>query len=57
MVATAGLSLGEYTALVYAGAMAFEDGLKVVQARGRAMQAAAEASPSGMVSACEVVRA
>jgi [acyl-carrier-protein] S-malonyltransferase len=50
VVAAAGLSLGEYTALVYAGAMTFEDGLRVVQARGRAMQAAAEASPSGMVS-------
>jgi [acyl-carrier-protein] S-malonyltransferase len=42
--------VGEYTALVYAGAMTFEDGLRVVQARGRAMQAAAEATPSGMVS-------
>lgn len=47
---TAGLSLGEYTALVFAGAMSFEDGLKVVQRRGQAMQAAAEATPSGMVS-------
>ena len=50
VVATAGLSLGEYTALVYAGAMSFDDGLKVVRARGCAMQAAAEATPSGMVS-------
>lgn len=50
VVAAAGLSLGEYTALVYAGAMTFDDGLKVVQARGRAMQDAAEAMPSGMVS-------
>jgi [acyl-carrier-protein] S-malonyltransferase len=50
VVATAGLSLGEYTALVFAGALSFEDGLKVVQARGRAMQDAAEATPSGMVS-------
>jgi [acyl-carrier-protein] S-malonyltransferase len=50
VVATAGLSLGEYTALVYAGAMTFDDGLKVVQARGRAMQDAAVATPSGMVS-------
>src|SRR5687767_486176 len=45
---TAGLSLGEYTAMVFAGALSFPDGLKVVQARGKAMQAAAEATPSGM---------
>ena len=48
--ATAGLSLGEYTALVFAGALSFDDGLQVVQARGRAMQAASEATPSAMVS-------
>ncbi len=47
---TAGLSLGEYTALVFAGAMSFEDGLRVVQQRGEAMQAAADATPSGMAS-------
>ncbi|MDB5384432.1 MAG: fabD [Planctomycetaceae bacterium] len=47
---TAGLSLGEYTALVFAGAMSFADGLRVVQKRGQAMQAAANATPSGMVS-------
>jgi [acyl-carrier-protein] S-malonyltransferase len=46
----AGLSLGEYTALVFAGAMSFEDGLRVVQRRGQAMQAAADATASGMVS-------
>lgn len=46
----AGLSLGEYTALVFSGAMSFEDGLRVVQRRGQAMQAAADATPSGMVS-------
>jgi [acyl-carrier-protein] S-malonyltransferase len=51
VVATAGLSLGEYTALVFAGAMSFADGLAVVRERGRAMQAAAVATPSGMVSA------
>ncbi len=47
---TAGLSLGEYTALVFAGALSFEDGLKVVQQRGRAMQDASDATSSGMVS-------
>lgn len=47
---SAGLSLGEYTALVFSGAMSFEDGLRVVQRRGQAMQAAADATPSGMVS-------
>ncbi|MBW3543074.1 MAG: ACP S-malonyltransferase [Planctomycetes bacterium] len=47
---SAGLSLGEYTALVFAGAMTFEEGLRVVQRRGEAMQAAADATPSGMVS-------
>lgn len=51
VVATAGLSLGEYTALVFAGAMTFADGLAIVRERGRAMQNAAEATPSGMVSA------
>lgn len=50
VVCAAGLSLGEYTALTYAGSLTFEDGLKVVDARGKAMQAAAEATPSGMVS-------
>lgn len=50
VAAAAGLSLGEYTALVYSGALTFDAGLKVVQARGRAMQAAADATPSGMVS-------
>lgn len=46
----AGLSLGEYTALVFAGAMDFETALKVVRRRGQLMQAAAVASPSGMTS-------
>jgi [acyl-carrier-protein] S-malonyltransferase len=49
-VATAGLSLGEYTALVFAGVMEFEVGLRLVQERGSAMQDAADAQPSGMVS-------
>lgn len=48
--AAAGLSLGEYTALVFAGVMDFESGLALVQERGAAMQDAADATPSGMVS-------
>src|SRR6187455_3670309 len=48
--AAAGLSLGEYTALVFAEVMSFEDGLRVVQERGRAMQDAADTVPSSMVS-------
>ena len=48
--AAAGLSLGEYTAIVFAGAMEFEDGLRVVQQRGQAMQEASDRTPSGMVS-------
>lgn len=46
----AGLSLGEYSALVFAGAMDFETGVRVVKERGAAMQDAADATPSGMVS-------
>lgn len=47
---TAGLSLGEYTALVFAGALTFEDGLRVVQRRGQVMQESADRRPSGMAS-------
>jgi [acyl-carrier-protein] S-malonyltransferase len=50
VVAAAGLSLGEYTALVFAGALSFADGIKVVKVRGEAMQQAAEAMPSGMIA-------
>jgi [acyl-carrier-protein] S-malonyltransferase len=50
VVAVAGLSLGEYTALVYSGVLSFADGLRLVQKRGEGMQAAADATPSGMVS-------
>lgn len=46
----AGLSLGEYTAIAFAGGMSFEDGLKLVERRGQAMQAAADETPSSMVS-------
>ena len=45
-----GLSLGEYTALAFAGAISFEDGVKITKARGEAMQAASEAASSGMAS-------
>jgi [acyl-carrier-protein] S-malonyltransferase len=48
--AAAGLSLGEYTALAFAGVLEWEDGLRLVQERGSAMQAAANAVSSGMVS-------
>ena len=47
---TAGLSLGEYTALYAAGVISFEDGLLLVQKRGQAMQAAADATKGAMVS-------
>lgn len=47
---TAGLSLGEYTALYAAGVISFEDALILVQKRGQAMQAAADATDGGMVS-------
>ena len=48
--ATAGLSLGEFTALAAADAMSFEDGLRVVRERGRFMQEACEASQGGMAA-------
>jgi [acyl-carrier-protein] S-malonyltransferase len=48
--ATAGLSLGEFTALTAAGAMSFEDGLRVVRRRGKFMQEACEATHGGMAA-------
>ena len=48
--ATAGLSLGEFTALTAAGALSFEDGLKVVRKRGRFMQEACAATQGGMAA-------
>jgi [acyl-carrier-protein] S-malonyltransferase len=50
ITAYAGLSLGEYTALHLAGVFSFEAGLKLVAARGKYMQEAAVATPSGMVA-------
>ena len=47
---TAGHSLGEFSALVAAGALTFEDGLKLVYARAMAMQKACEAHPSTMAA-------
>lgn len=46
----AGHSLGEFSALVAAGSLGFEDGLKLVYARAMAMQKACEASPSTMAA-------
>ncbi|MGV3771659.1 MAG: ACP S-malonyltransferase [Verrucomicrobiales bacterium] len=48
--ATAGLSLGEFTALATAGVFTFEDGLQVVRQRGKFMQDACEATSGGMAA-------
>jgi [acyl-carrier-protein] S-malonyltransferase len=50
ITATAGLSLGEFTALHLAGAFDFAEGLNLVRLRGQAMQDAAEASKGSMVA-------
>lgn len=48
--AAAGLSLGEWGALCAAGVLDFDSTLKVLEARGRFMQEACEATPSGMIA-------
>jgi [acyl-carrier-protein] S-malonyltransferase len=48
--ATAGLSLGEFTALTAAGVLSFEDGLRVVRQRGRFMQEACEVTKGSMAA-------
>jgi [acyl-carrier-protein] S-malonyltransferase len=54
---TAGLSLGEYTALVFAGAIEFDDAVRLVDLRGRAMQDCADSRPGAMVAVLGVERA
>jgi len=49
-VATAGFSIGEIAALVFAGAISFEHAVNLVKVRAEAMQAAAELTPSGMMT-------
>jgi [acyl-carrier-protein] S-malonyltransferase len=50
VAACAGLSLGEYSALVYADALDFEDAVRLVHKRGTYMQEACDARPGGMLS-------
>lgn len=50
VIACAGLSLGEYGALVFAGALEFEDAVRLVHKRGAYMQQACDARPGGMLS-------
>lgn len=55
--ATAGLSLGEYSALIFAEALTFEDGVHLVRKRGEFMQAACEEHPSGLAAVMKLDRA
>src|SRR6266540_3323650 len=52
--AAAGLSLGEFTALAAAGAVSFEDGLKLVGERGRFMQEACEETQGAMAAVIDL---
>jgi [acyl-carrier-protein] S-malonyltransferase len=55
--AVAGLSLGEYTANVFAGSLSFDDGVRLVKMRGQFMQEACEKTPSGMLAPIGLERA
>lgn len=57
IVATAGLSLGEYSALKFAEVLGFEETLKLLQTRGQFMQTACEARPGTMISVIGLERA
>jgi len=48
--AVAGYSVGELTALIFSGALSFEDGIRLVSVRGAAMQYASDKCPQGMLS-------
>jgi len=50
MTHAAGFSLGEYTALVFSGALTFEDGVRLIKSRAEGMQAASEETPGSMVN-------
>src|SRR5512143_1927852 len=52
----AGHSMGEFSALVAAGALSFEDGVKLVRERGRLMKQAGEARPGGMAAIMNLTR-
>ena len=49
-IATAGFSVGEITALIFSGVLSLEDGLRLVKARGEAMEYASQLEPSGMMT-------
>ncbi len=53
---SAGLSLGEYTALVYAGALSFDDAVRLVYQRGQFMEEASRENPGGMVAILGIER-